>query len=96
VRIQRHRHRLWYSLEIRVCLRGQLREAPNRKDLAIGELAVTYHQRSAKTHLLLISMFLDVLLIRLVRDPMPPTIAQRRVIFNAARLVLQTEVCINC
>jgi hypothetical protein len=61
-----------------MCLRGQPREAPNRKDLAIGELAVTYHQRSAKTHLLLISVFLDVLLIRLVRDPMPPTIAQWR------------------
>ena len=44
------------------------------------------------THLLLISVFLDVLLIRPVWDPMAPAITQQRVILNATRFIFQTEI----
>ena len=46
--------------------------------------------------LLLISVFLDVLLIRLVWDLMAPAIIQWRIIINAVRLILQMEIRINC
>jgi len=48
------------------------------------------------THLLLIPVFIDVVLVRLVWDPMAPAVTQWRITLNAARLVLQTEIRINC
>jgi hypothetical protein len=96
VHIQRHQHQLRYNLEKSAYLHGQLHGARNHKDSAISESVVAYFSRNTRTHLLLISVFLDVPLIRLVWDPMAPAITQWGVILNAARLVLQTEICIDC
>ena len=46
--------------------------------------------------LLLIFIFLNVLLIRLVWDPMAPAITQWRIIIDAAHLILQMEIRIDC
>ena len=93
--IQHHRHWLWYNLERSTYLRDQLHGVRSHKGLAINELEVTYRQRNVKTYLLLISVFLDMLLIRLIWDPIGPTITQRRVILNTTCLILQMEICVN-